>query len=239
MLGCGICHAQPAFIYEGGSGNGYQSITINYNGSEFLLKGGQGNGYAKKKLSAQGNNYLVAGGQGNGYSFSEIASPSYYIFQGGSNHGYTLSLLTSSIDPFIYAGGSGDGYDMILNLREFTWTGAVGTGWNVVDNWNYSTIPDINRTVVVPANAINWPYLNSGTLAIGSNPNGGAFTAGRLWIQKDAQLYTRINNFIENYGQLRIDGIMEVRNSANDSFINWGDGIISIGKTGQLIFTNQ
>ena len=69
-------------------------------------------------------------------------------------------------------------------------------------------VPNINRPLIITAGAPNYPNLNAGIFVIGNNQNNGAFIYRSLWLQVGAIVITRINNFVENYGTILIDGTL-------------------------------
>lgn len=212
LLSFVLC-SQPTVIFNGGKGQGYSTIKFLSNTSNVTLKGGTGSGYVLTSVSSMETFYI--GGKGQGYAYDDVDS--------------SQELINA-------LGGQGDGYVMELNYREFVWTGNVGQGWNVAGNWNYSTIPNINRKTIIPADAINWPHLNAGIFSIGSNPLSGAFMSAELWIQQGAQLTTRANNLVRNYGLITIEGLMTVKNDDANTFINNNGAIIKLENTGILKF---
>ncbi len=123
----------------------------------------------------------------------------------------------------------------LCNHEDFIWTGAIGTGLLIAGNWNYNIVPDLKRRAIIPAGVLSSPFVNAGIFAIGDNPNSGAFECGELWIQDGALLVTRINNKVENYGNIIIDGTMQVKRLAIDAFQNLDGGVVRISPTGQML----
>ncbi|MDF1697911.1 MAG: hypothetical protein P1U56_18840 [Saprospiraceae bacterium] len=244
--------AQPNYIYEGGNGGGYtldNSISVNI----YFYKGGNGDGFSAIKESAV-NAYFYKGGNADGFSSIKSSIVNAYLYEGGNADGFS-SIKNTGVNTYLYAGGThagytkaeenydqvtfyegdiGQGYDLAEKYEDFIWTGAVGTGWAVDNNWNYSIVPDINRRAIIPDGVPNFPNVNAGIFAIGDNPNNGQFECKSLWIQENAEVITRVNNFIENYGLIRIDGMMTVKNPASNALQNSSSGLIRIRPTGSL-----
>jgi len=222
----------PAYIYEGGVGGGFASAT-EMSTNIYMYKGGNSDGFSSLVNNAT-NIYFYKGGNADGFATTSNAANNVYLYKGGVDGGYAQDMASYQSVTF-YEGGAGQGYSLEVKCQEFIWTGTEGTGWGVADNWNYSVVPDIGRPVIIPAGAPNYPSVNAGTLAIGENPNSGAFTCKSLWIQNGGEVITRINNFVENYGQILIDGNMRVKNSAANALQNINNGEIKISSTGSLI----
>lgn len=183
-------------------------------------------------LSAQPS-YIYEGGNGNGYSTQMMSEANTYLLEGNPGDGYACDILIDNSN-YLLQGGGGNGYVQDFYLEPFVWTGAIGTGWTVQGNWNYNVVPGIYRPVIIPAGVANWPFLNAGLFNIGDNPNNGAYKCASLWIQRDALLVTRVNNRVENYGAITIDGEMQVKNQASNAFQNIGSGLITITGGGGL-----
>ena len=203
--------AQPNAIYRGGNGSGYGSIDVITTKDDYFL-----------------------GGSGTGYSSDDVASAALDIYDGGLGTGYSSDDKTE-VNTDYFKGGNGDGYASIFDRVPFIWTGAVGTSWTVRGNWNYNLIPGIFRPVIIPDGVPNWPFVNAGLFAIGDNPNGSNYRCASLWIQENAFLQTRVNNRIENYGLITIDGTMRVKKQTANAFQNFDDGVIRISQGGELI----
>lgn len=226
---CGI--SQPAYIYEGGNGEGYSSDSA-MESNAVMYTGSIGSGYAFGIKSL--THYLYSGGSHEGYTSLEWENTNLYFYFGGEGEGYTH---TKNNTPLInqFEGGNNDGYTFAEKCEDFIWTGALGTGWAVADNWNYNMVPDLKRRAIIPADVPSFPFVNAGIFAIGKNPNNGAFVCRALWIQDGALLVTRINNNVENYGKILIDGTMQVKKSSLDAFQNLENGLVRISPTGSLL----
>lgn len=220
------------YFFEGAFGGGFTSIQTNTINAYFY-KGANGGGFTSLKTSGS-EYYFFRGGSGDGFDLMKTTPLEVYFYQGGDSDGFTLENTTYDGVTF-YEGDIGQGYDMIVKCADFIWTGTVGTGWSVPENWNFTIVPDINRPVIIPAGAPNYPNVNAGILAIGDNPNAGEFECKSIWIQKYGELITRINNFVENYGSIQIDGVMQVKNSAPNALWNLENGIIRVSATGSLV----
>ena len=209
VVGDVLC--QPPAIYRGGDGNGYSEISISETNEDYYL-----------------------GGNGNGYSSKEDIVANMSLFLGGPDQGYDSKQSIESNDDY-FKGGNDDGYSSIFLRTPFIWTGDVGTSWTVTGNWNYNLIPGIFRPVIIPDGVPNWPFVNAGLFAIGDNPNGSNYRCASLWIQENAFLQTRLNNRIENYGLITIDGEMRVKKITADAFKNFEEGTVLINSGGELV----
>ena len=225
--------SQPSLIFKGGTGDGYHSI--HKLSSSTFYSGGFGQGYSQQISNAQNELINALGGPNDGYHTFHLLNQNIF-YTGGLSQGYSLQGLNAQNELINALGGPNDGYTMELNYRAFIWTGKVGEGWGNADNWNYFVVPDVTRKTIIPADAINWPFVNAGIFAIGENPAGGAFTTAELFIEKGAQLTTRLNNFVQNYGLITIEGLMTVKNGDANAFINNPGSILSIQDIGVLEF---
>lgn len=184
-------------------------------------------------LAAQPS-FIYEGGDGNGYATVLLNTDNTYLVEGNPGDGYASEVMLESSD-YLMQGNPGDGYALQLYLEPFIWTGSVGTSWTVKGNWNYNLLPGIYRPVIIPSGVPNWPFINAGVFNIGDNPNNGAYKCASLWIQQDAQLVTRVNNKVENYGVIVIDGTMQIKNQSTTAFQNLSEGEITISGGGELI----
>ena len=173
------------------------------------------------------------GGDGGGADLEVQYGIANYSYRGGNNSGYK-EIQKCGLANYSYRGGYDDGYDFVLYRTPFIWTGTVGTSWTVAGNWNYNLIPGIYRPVIIPDGVPNWPYVNAGLFNIGDNPNNGAFKCASLWVQDGALLVTRINNRIENYGLITIDGTIQVKGTILGAFQNREGGVVIINSGGEL-----
>lgn len=211
LIGSSLSIAQPpAYVFNGGIGDGYSVATAN-----------------------SGINYLSIGGSSDGYVSTTLINVSNFLCEGGDGDGYDTGY-TQTNENFLATGGIGDGFAMKELKEKFVWTGAIGTSWTVAGNWSTNAIPDITREVIIPDGVPNWPFVNAGLLTIGKNLNSGNYRCASLWIQENAFLQTRINNRVENYGVLKIDGQMRVKKVTPDAFFNGEEGQIIISSTGSL-----
>jgi len=222
--------AQPSYIFQGGDGSGW-SASEGVQPSATVFKGGEGQGFSYEN-SESSSSILYNGGVADGSSYG-IDTGNHFIYNGGNDDGSSLSSNTAI--PYIYNGGDDDGYTGVLFRTPFIWTGAIGTAWNVGGNWNYNLIPGIYRPVIIPDGVPNWPFVNAGIFNIGDNPNNGVFKCASLWIQEGALLFTRINNRVENYGLITIDGTMTVKKTTPDAFQNFVGSQVIISNGGSLI----
>jgi len=224
--------AQPSGIYDGGDGQGYSKEEIT-TAIDHLYSGSDGEGYAYEFLLSN-QDYINLGGIADGYSVSLDSSADDMFYLGGDDDGYASDKEITDND-YLHLGGNDDGYVSILFRAPFIWTGSSGTGWNVATNWNYNIIPDISRAVIIPFDVPNYPYVNSGLMSIGLDPNQGDYLCASLWIQENALLVNRVNNRVENYGEVIIDGEMWVRKVTADAFINYPSGMVVVKGAG--VFT--
>ena len=223
---------QPNIIFRGGSGAGY--LAAQYDGDPILFKGGQSDGFTISSKKVE-NQMVFEGGVGQGYFLAQASIQNTFIYKGGQNSGYFSDQWLSN-RLAMYRGGIDDGYASLIKLEDFVWTGSIGTGWLVAGNWNTNAIPNVTRNVIVPGDVSNFPHLNEGIFAIGENPNSGAYACKTLWIQTGGLLLTRVNNFVENYGSILIDGTMEVKNPGFNAFRNDLNGQVIISQSGILKF---
>ncbi len=222
----------PSYAYEGGAGGGYSMDTV-FIDLGFPYSGGLNEGYASIKWIDINQN-VFNGGMNDGYVGIEWNDSNQPLYIGGSNDGYSCEFWIAPPNA-LYAGGSDDGYAQAEKYDDFVWTGAIGTGWSVPGNWSSNVVPDLKRKAIIPTGVPFYPHLNAGVFAIGDNPNNGAFECSELWVQDGGLLVTRINNKVENYGNIIIDGTMQVKNSVMDAFQNLSGGVVRITSTGQML----
>ena len=227
----GLTNSQPSFVFNGGTSDGYAEALIISTG-DFLSEGGYNDG-SVMKLLASDLFFLVDGHSGDGYTSNLVNSQSSILTSGGTSDGYDMDESFSS-NSFISDGGESDGYDSNVLKEKFIWTGAVGTGWNVMGNWNHNEVPDIERPVVIPSGVPNYPFVNAGLFSIGENPSGGLFVCESLCILNGATLTTRQTNRIENYGLIEIIGTMRVKKQTPDAFQNFETGQVIVREEGLL-----
>lgn len=224
--------AQPSDIYDGGDGQGYSKEEI-ITAIDHLYSGSVGDGYGCDFLLSS-QDYIYRGGIAVGYSMNLNPTAIDILYLGGVDDGYASDKDSSDSD-YMYLGGEDDGYIVSSLKVPFIWTGSLGTGWNVSGNWNYNIIPDISRPVIIPFDVPNFPYVNTGLMSIGSDPNQGDYLCASLWIQENALLVNRVHNRVENYGEIIIGGEMWVKKVTADAFTNYMDGKVLIKSTG--VFT--
>lgn len=204
-------------IYGGGEGSGYAGSILN--GSSVIYEGGSDDGYDISILV--GDPEIYSGGGDDGYSsFNLNGQP--VIYPGGKDDGYAITNFQGT-QPYIYEGGSDDGYEMVSLFVPFTWTGAVGTGWNVPENWNSNVVPTHNRPTIIPAGVPNYPSVNAGLFSIGKKYHQADFYSGELLVRPGAELLTRINCEVFLHGYAQISGLWYVRNLTPGSFFNQGE----------------
>lgn len=186
------------------------------------------------------------GGDGDGFSFDLInTDPQHY--HGNYNDGFAMGLFLdigntlyhgNIADGFatldhdgsntMYQGDSLDGFALGNLYQTYIWTGTNGSGWLVNDNWNHNQPPGIRHSVIIPAGVPHWPAVNAGIFAIGKNPNEGAYTCGQLLVKNNAQITTRINCFVENYGRLIIRGSFYAKNQSPNAFHNFSGSSLTL-----------
>lgn len=193
------------------------------------LNGGSGDGFTMGETISLTEFYT--GGSGDGYKMEEELSHEE-LYVGGSGDGYNMDeSIANSI--YFYTGGSGDGYDSYLLCATFTWIGAVGSSWSNKDNWEQNELPCNCNPVLIPADATRALGVNAGVLAIGHISNNvGNYKAHSITVEEGASILTRINCFVENYGEIKIDGFWNAKNQANNAFLNYGE--IIVGENGTL-----
>lgn len=184
-------------------------------------------------ISAQPN-FLYEGDKGNGYSSDEYEAPNTFLFEGGDEAKYFAENEVNN--NVLFLGNSGNGYSSILDYKDFVWTGSVGQSWTVPGNWNTNVVPDITRRIYIPSGVPAFPHINAGVLAIGNNPNNGAFKCAELHILPNALLVTRVNCRVENYGLINIEGLMTIKNSAYNAFQNMIGGEVNVFTNGTFSF---
>ena len=208
FLGVGWVHCQPS--YKGGKGDGAVTVLL------------------------ENNTAFYSGGDDDGHNVSEFNNSSFF-YQGGKFDGADFSHIQNNNE--FYSGGGDDGYTDAEWLFYFIWDGSTGTGWGVASNWETDVVPSDERRVRIPAGVPNFPFVNAGTLKVGDDSGTGTFQAKEIIIEPGALMVTRINNFIENYGLICVEGILEIRNSDPQAFKNLSGANLII-KTGGELRTN-
>jgi len=229
-----ICFGQPLHIFEGGDNSGYASEENSHSGPH-LFEGGDLSGYGFL-TGVPNNKYLFEGGSLSGYNSKKVIDGNY-LFEGGHLSGYS-SYENIHDSKYLFEGGDLSGYAFFNFIQPFTWTGVIGQSWTVPGNWNFNFIPGIRRKVIIPVVEPGnfYPHINAGLFAIGSNPNNGLYKCRELWIQEGALLVTRINNRVENYGLITIDGEMRIKRDAANAFKNFEEGKILVNTLGLFTF---
>lgn len=216
--------------YKGGSGDGSDVVTLVSN--EFSFKGGNSDGHAVSILIQEP--YAFRGGPADGADFTYVERQNVST-KGGSGDGHGMVKLMP--EPFAFRGGPSDGYSSTMFCPVIQWTGAIGSGWNVAANWDINQVPCNCNKVVIPSGVSIFPAVNEGLFKVGYWMDDGDYNCEALRIEPGAQLTTRVNNFIENYGQIIIRGTLEIRNSDPDAFKNYSE--IQIRPGGLLNFNNN
>jgi hypothetical protein len=218
-------------IFAGSTEDGYHKSS--FSNEINIFAGGNKDGY--KGLLYQNPISIFAGGVNDGVDHDDFSNP-ISIFSGGILDGHHKDDFYNNIS--IYSGGEKDGYDLAKLIEKYVWTGAVGTGWNVTDNWRNLQIPDINSKVIIPSGVPNFPFVNAGLMSIGQDVNGGDYLCNQLLIRTGAELTFRINTEVENYGNLNIKGTVFVLNPTSNTFRNLPGGKITLENGGRLEFNN-
>ena len=193
--------------------------------------GGSADGYDEDLYENSTNIY--AGGNQDGYHSASLIN-SINIYRGGARDGYVKSNYENAIS--IFQGGQKDGYASAVKIVSFVWTGNIGEGWNVADNWLEGIIPNINSPVIIPAGAVNFPAINAGLMSIGEDPSSGIYLCKQINILSGAEMTFRVNAFLENRGDIEIRGTVYILNSAIDAVQNLSGGTINISTGGRMEF---
>lgn len=219
-----------------------QFLGGNYDGADLevllstttIYRGGTGNGYYGSEIIK--NSFLIySGGSKNGYDSSTRLKSTVSIYSGESNDGhYSTSRLKNSFS--IYSGGSKDGYALEKKILSYIWSGTLGNGWNVVDNWVDGVIPNINSSVIIPSGLINYPKINAGLMSIGQDLNGGLYLCKRLLIRENAEMTLRVNSTLENYGDIEIRGSLIVLSTSTEAIQNLSGAHIILKPGGLLMW---
>ena len=217
--------------FLGGSSDGYDKAGF-VNSINIYAGGGQ-DGHA----SAQYENIIsiFSGGAKDGHD-GDMFTNSISIFSGGAKDGHDWEMFTNSIS--IFSGGNKDGYDLFALIKQYIWTGAIGTGWKVAGNWLDLTIPDINSKVIIPLGVPNYPFVNAGLMSIGLDPNGGTFLCRNLTVNAGAEMTFRKKTEVENYGEINIMGSIFFLNPLPNTFQNLSGSKLTIENNGRLEFNN-
>ncbi len=123
-----LVHAQNAFIFKGGSADGWVSRNT-VQGSSNIFHGGNADGWSSQNFTqASGNIYH--GGIADGWSSQNYIQSATNLFKGGSGDGWdSKNYLQSNLT--IFHGGQGDGWDskntVQANFNIFF--GGGGDGW--------------------------------------------------------------------------------------------------------------
>jgi len=216
--------------FAGGEGDGFGGGR--WVGSVVMYQGATADGFSA--MEVLGSNYLYQGGNLDGFVNTTLEQNNLSVYQGQNADGFS-QLGLESADLKMYQGQVDDGFAFGNLYQKYIWSGAVGTGWNVDANWETNRPPGIRHQAIIPDGVLNFPFVNAGVLAIGANPNNGLFTCSELLIRQNAELTTRINCFIENYGKLEIRGTMNVLNTDANAFRNYSGSLLEIKSQGSLI----
>jgi hypothetical protein len=137
----------------------------------------------------------------------------------------------------MYRGSDSDGFAFKNIYKKYYWTGTVGTGWNVTDNWSTNQIPSLRHSVIIPAGVPNYPAVNAGLLTIGKDPlDESSYRCANILVQSDASMTTRVNCFVKLYGVIKINGTLYVKNPAPNSFKLIDTGLLRVS-SGQVIIS--
>lgn len=101
------------------------------------------------------------------YSLPKTAITDAAAFTGGSSDGFHYILLskTTITDAIAFVGGIGRGETQggfsSCTGETVIWNGSINTDWANAGNWNCSTLPNINSTVIIPFGVPNYPQVNA------------------------------------------------------------------------------
>lgn len=230
--GHGSGHAEEILVSENESNHGSAKSGYNLNtlyADNYYTLGNSKSGYGSYTFLE--NIINTIGSSNSGYSSNLINSNALYAI-GGASGGYRTAVLNTA--SFAFKGGESSGYKKTNQIRDFIWTGSIGTGWNIEENWNINAIPRIRNNVIIPAGLVNYPKLNSGLFTIGQNKNEGLYFCKSIFIEEGASITLRVNNFLENYNSIVIDGELQVLSEINPSILNGSHGSIMINTGGIL-----
>ena len=191
--------------------------------------GWKDSGYALIDAFSSLSNYK--GSSSSGYSAYQIDSQSSISF-GTEDSGYAIIDAISSSN--IYKGLNKSGYTVGESIKIFIWTGNIGTGWSVGDNWNLLDVPRIRHKVIIPSGLINYPKLNAGLFTIGQNKYDGQYFCKSMFIEGGAEVTLRINNQMQNYGNIIIFGLLKVESLLSPAVLNGTGGNVVIKSSGTL-----
>lgn len=219
-------------VSSGGSGDGISSFDF-FNNSTQNYQGAGGDGASTNEF-IQNIAGFYSGGVSDGFGSSQIITIVDKGFAGGGSDGSVSSQFLSNA-VFSFSGGSSDGHSLAKFGHTIMWNGSIGTGWNVSDNWDGGVIPSFCNPVIIPSEVPNFPQVNAGTFKIGHFKADAYYQCEKIKINFGAQLTTRLNCFVLNYGTIIIHGNYFVKNPSPTAFQNLSDGAIFVMSTGNMI----
>lgn len=207
--------------FTGGDSDGAISTFLDFETA--LYHGGGNDGHSYVDISE--SNSIYFGSEGDGHSTLVLVS-SDGIYYGSISDGHAVDSWNTNQN--IYTGSAEDGQDMNLTLRTYIWSGDVGTGWNVADNWTNDAIPRLRHSVILPNDRPNYPKLNSGIFATKKILTTANFFCKNIQIANNAELTFRLNCFVENYGKIHNYGTVFGLNPSLDAIRNLTGGEIRL-----------
>lgn len=143
-----------------------------------------------------GGTQLQAGKGGTAYQWQVDTGNGFAdVSNNGTYAGVTTSTLSLNNVPSVFsgyqyrcvvkAGGSTTNGNIYKLSFVNTWTGITSTAWETASNWSCGSVPDQYTDVVIKADAINQPAVNSTTAVCKSiHANDGS----HVWIKVGAKL---------------------------------------------------
>ncbi|MCD4820306.1 MAG: hypothetical protein K8S23_16635 [Candidatus Cloacimonetes bacterium] len=104
------------------------------------------------------------------------------------------------------------------------WQGNISTDWNDEDNWSETWLPLSICTAVIPAECPNYPEL---TGSLGINTEGFDYECKSLNIAEGASVILTNSSDIHNYGELTIEGNLEI----GDDLFSYSGSIVDFSGT--------
>ena len=214
-----------------GDGHAFSSWLDDFNA---FCSGGNGDGYAKSDFFDVFN-VFCSGGAGDGYSAAAKENSLFDFSLGGIGDGYARAGLIDDVSIFS-RGGIADGFAISKLGHIIYWTGTIGTGWNVSGNWENGIVPTHCNPVVIPSSASNFPAVNAGIFRIGHDVDDGDYNCLKIKVNNGAELTTRVNCFVENYGLIQNLGQIFVKNPASNAFTNMAGSQLVVKQGAQVLF---
>jgi hypothetical protein len=171
-------------MYNGGVANGFQSVTLTAASLGFadsLYNGGIANGFSGDQRLNRNlflSDSIYNGGAGNGFSIAQRLNRNLFIvdsvYNGGEGNGFSGFIITAAnlyLSDSLYNGSISRGeIQLQVNNISLTvcsdtlvWNGNENMLWSNPNNWDCSSIPGINSTVVIPAGRPRYPVVLANT----------------------------------------------------------------------------